>query len=236
MSTIKQPVSTGVPGLDRLVGGGYPNGRTILVSGQPGVGKTMLGIQFVLAGLQSGEKAVYITLDQPAPQCIADAESAGLSLAPHLHNNRLKILDLTHYFNKTEAMHDDVFSATQLVDDIRRFIAKFGAQRVVMDPVSPLIFRHSRSLAVLEYLRQLIGMFESKIESTVVLIANAQSGGLDQHDTEAFATAGVIQLQHSVDVMEHQRHICVYKMRGVSIQSGCFPVTITPGVGVVVTP
>jgi KaiC/GvpD/RAD55 family RecA-like ATPase len=179
---------------------------------------------------------VYITLDQPATQCIVDAESVGLSLAPYLCNNHLKILDLTHYFNNTEAIHDDVFSATQLVDDIRRFIAKFGAQRVVMDPVSPLIFRHSRSLAVLEYLRQLIGMFESKIESTVVLIANAHSGGLDQHDTEAFATAGVIQLQHSVDVMEHQRHICVYKMRGVSIQSGCFPVTITPGVGVVVTP
>lgn len=236
MSTTTQIVSTGVPGLDQLIGGGYPSGRTILVSGQPGVGKTMLGIQFVLAGLQSGEKAVYITLDQPAPQCIADAESAGLSLAPYLRNNHLKILDLTHYFNNTEALHDDVFSAAQLVDDIRRFITKFGAQRVVMDPVSPLIFRHSRSLAVLEYLRQLIGMFESKIESTVVLIANAHSGGLDQHDTEAFATAGVIQLQHSVDKIEDQRHICVYKMRGVSIQSGCFPVTITPGVGVVVTP
>ena len=235
MNEAKKKVSTGVPGLDTLMDGGYPQGRTVLVSGQAGVGKTIMGLQFLLAGLALGERAIYITLDQPAPQLLADAAASGFSLDEYLQNNWLKILDLTHYFNNTESVRDAVFSPTQLVDDMRRFIVKFGASRVVMDPLSPLIFRHSTSVGVLEYLRQLIAMLESKIDSTVLVIANAQSGGLDQHDSEAFATAGVIQLQQHMEATGHQRQLCVYKMRGTAIQAGCFPITITPGTGLAVT-
>ena len=235
MSATTNKVSTGVPGLDRLMDGGYPQGRTVLVSGQTGVGKTLMGLQFLLAGLAVGERAIYITLDQPAPQLLADAAASGFALDEYLQNNQLKILDLTHYFNNTESVHDGVFSPTQLVDDMRRFIVKFGASRVVIDPVSPLIFRHSTAVGVLEYLRQLIAMLESKIESTVVVITNARSGGLDQHDSEAFATAGVIQLQQHMAATGHQRELCVYKMRGAAIQAGCFPITIIPGTGLAVS-
>ena len=57
-------VSTGIPGLDDLIEGGIPEGSTVLVSGGPGSGKTILSLQFLIAGATKGEKGVYISLEE----------------------------------------------------------------------------------------------------------------------------------------------------------------------------
>ena len=53
---------TGISGLDHILGGGFPRDRIYLVQGDPGVGKTTLGLQFLMAGARNGEKCLYITL------------------------------------------------------------------------------------------------------------------------------------------------------------------------------
>ena len=64
-------VSSGVPGFDVLVQGGFPKGFAVLVSGSPGTGKTIFGLQFLVDGLKNGETCGYITYSQ-SPKDIKD--------------------------------------------------------------------------------------------------------------------------------------------------------------------
>ena len=53
-------VATGIAGLDALIEGGFPKGRSILVTGEPGTGKTIFALQFLAEGLARGEKGIYV--------------------------------------------------------------------------------------------------------------------------------------------------------------------------------
>ncbi|MDI6807071.1 MAG: ATPase domain-containing protein, partial [Candidatus Aenigmarchaeota archaeon] len=56
---VVERTSTGIPGLDKLIEGGYPKGSVVLVSGGPGTGKTLLGLQFIYQGAKANEPGVY---------------------------------------------------------------------------------------------------------------------------------------------------------------------------------
>src|SRR6186713_1487220 len=71
---------TGVPGLDDILHGGLIPHRIYLLDGDPGAGKTTLSLQYLLAGIQAGEKCLYITLSETKEELIAGAESHGWSL------------------------------------------------------------------------------------------------------------------------------------------------------------
>jgi circadian clock protein KaiC len=61
--------STGVEGLDHVLGGGFPINRMYLLEGDPGAGKTTLALQFLLAGARAGEPGVYATSRRPRRSC-----------------------------------------------------------------------------------------------------------------------------------------------------------------------
>ncbi len=74
----KERVSTGVKGLDKQMNGGIPKGSIILVSGAPGTGKTILGMQFLDKGIKDGKKCVYVIIEEPPEKIISQAEQFGL--------------------------------------------------------------------------------------------------------------------------------------------------------------
>src|SRR3954454_6415108 len=72
--------SSGIAGLDQLMKGGFPERRVYLVEGDPGVGKTTLALQFLLAGRDSGESVLYVTLSETEAEMQEVARSHGWSL------------------------------------------------------------------------------------------------------------------------------------------------------------
>src|SRR5687767_1838693 len=73
-------VSTGVTGLDNVLSGGFPQGHFFLVEGEPGTGKTTLGLQFLMAGAKNGENTLYVTLSESKREIEKVARSHGWSL------------------------------------------------------------------------------------------------------------------------------------------------------------
>lgn len=71
--------STGIDGLDTILGGGLVPNRTYLVRGGPGTGKTTVGLHFLVAGASTGEPALLITLGQPEDKIRQDAQAMGLT-------------------------------------------------------------------------------------------------------------------------------------------------------------
>ena len=70
-------VSTGIPKLDKMLGGGLLRGRTYLVTGETGVGKTILSLRFLLEGLRNGEQCIYVSLDERIDGVLRGALSLG---------------------------------------------------------------------------------------------------------------------------------------------------------------
>src|SRR5919109_2982140 len=63
--------ATGIEGLDHILLGGFPRNHVYLLQGDPGVGKTTLGLQFLLEGVRNGETALYITLSETRDELLA---------------------------------------------------------------------------------------------------------------------------------------------------------------------
>jgi circadian clock protein KaiC len=72
--------STGIPGFDDVLGGGFPPRRLYLLQGDPGAGKTTLALQFLLEGVKSGERSLYVTLSETRDELEDIARSHGWSL------------------------------------------------------------------------------------------------------------------------------------------------------------
>ena len=91
--------SSGLPGLDDLIEGGFPANRVILVRGQAGTGKTTLGLQFLMEGVERREPGVLVSVDQKPQHVIEEAAQFGWDLAGASARGMLSVLDASRYFS-----------------------------------------------------------------------------------------------------------------------------------------
>jgi circadian clock protein KaiC len=166
-------VSTGISGLDDILAGGLPAGHFYLVEGDPGSGKTTLGLQFLLNGVARGEKVLYVTLSESVDELRAVAASHGFDVGS------MPMLELLSEEALKPETQYTVFhpSEIELADTIKTIITqvdKLGPSRLVIDSVSEL-----RMLAhdTLRYRRQILALkrfFEDR-QCTVLLLDDRSS-------------------------------------------------------------
>ncbi len=123
-------LSTGVAGLDEMLGGGIPAGHLVLVTGLPGTGKTTLALQFLVAGLARPEKGIYLSLDEEPDALRATARSLGLALEPGLADRTVELIRLDPRETKS--------SLERLRASFRDELAAGHVRRLVVDSVSLL--------------------------------------------------------------------------------------------------
>ncbi|MDQ3282044.1 MAG: AAA family ATPase [Acidobacteriota bacterium] len=223
---------TGIQGLDDVLGGGLTANRLYLVMGDPGVGKTTLGLHFLLEGVSRGESVLYIALSETRDEIEAVAESHGWSLEgvnifEYSAASRLDDSDETTLFHPSEM---ELGEATRTMIEA---VEQVKPQRVVIDSLAEV-----RLLAQspLRYRRQILGLkqyFTGK-QSTVLL--------LDDKDV-ASGDMQLLTLAHGVLLLEQlapmygaeRRRMRVSKLRGVKYRGGFHDVTIRTG-GLVVFP
>lgn len=89
-------IRTGVPELDEIIGG-FPRGKTILLTGDPGNGKTIFGLQFAYQSCQEGKKTVYVTTEEDAAELRQQGRSFGWDLEAEEKKGMLKFIELAGY-------------------------------------------------------------------------------------------------------------------------------------------
>jgi len=120
---IAKRLSSGVPGLDELIGGGLLKRSMTLLSGSAGIGKSILAMQFLLEGAKHGERAVYITLEEGPAQILANAEALGLPLGKAIQNGLIEIVSLSPEHIRAAQ------SLTILTDKVRQNIRPAGTRQ-----------------------------------------------------------------------------------------------------------
>lgn len=203
-------LSTGVAGLDRILGGGLAEGHVYLVRGEPGTGKTTMALHFLAAGRQRGERAFYLTLSQTAEELRGIARSYGMSL----EGVAVEDANLLTQAGETQqtVIRTSELELARVVTAVRARLAETRPDRVVLDSLLDLNLRSSGELAYRRLVRELIDICVAEGCTALFVDSDRQYGGDPQAAT---LVHGVIALQRSVPGYGiAQRRLEVTKMRG----------------------
>jgi len=121
-------LSTGVLGLDQMLGGGWARGDANLIAGAPGTGKTTLGLHFLVAGIQAGEPGVFVTFEYLPQLIYRDALKRGWDLQQWEREGKLRVVCTT-----PDLLLAELAPGKSVLDDA---IAEVGARRVVIDSLT----------------------------------------------------------------------------------------------------
>ena len=214
----KKRVSTGIPGLDPLIGGGFPPCKSYLVTGEPGTGKSIFCVQFVLNGLMNGEKAVYVAVDEKPADIVEEAASLGWNLLKFMEEKRLLILDASPYFTgRAGTARAGSVDVAKTVGDLASYVKRMEASRVVIDPVGPLISSSDSASATQEHARTLVHALQDHMGTTNLLTSYNSAGRSGELGVEEYMVAGVVELSVCRIRERLSRTLLVRKMRGTAI-------------------
>ena len=232
-----QRLSTGVPGLDDLIEGGVPAGFNVLVSGAPGTGKTILGLQFIHEGVKNGEPGVYVSFEQFREDIIQQAEQFGWN---GIRNEKLfsllsiKHKDIQSFMNY---LRDEVEAkkAKRLVIDSLSVVSVYT--NVMEDPEQTRLMElsldlHSKvPLDPDQLRRQTIYHILAKIKSmgvTSLLISEQiDPDRISRDEVSEFVCDGVIVFKKVVIGKDVIRSVTVEKMRQTKINAGTHNIEFT---------
>lgn len=217
---------SGIDGLDQILGGGLPRNRLYLVRGDPGVGKTTLALQFLLAGARLGEAGLYITLSETKEEMEVVARSHGWSL-DRLHLFELSEKEAQLQQTETTFFHPSEVELNRTTEAILDEVRRANPLRVVFDSLSEM-----RMLAdtPLRYRRQILRLkqFFSGRRCTVLLLDD-HSAGHDDLQVESIAH-GVIALSLTApDYGAARRRLNIQKIRGQKFSEGFHDFTLRQG-------
>ena len=119
-------ISTGIPGLDELTNGGYFLGSTTVVAGISGVGKSVMGLQYLAEGARRGERSLMVSLDEQVEQIIRNGHSIGIDLPAEIERGMIQVV-----YDPPQEIEVDVH-----FHNIERLVQEFKPTRVVIDSLS----------------------------------------------------------------------------------------------------
>ncbi|MBV8612154.1 MAG: circadian clock protein KaiC, partial [Acetobacteraceae bacterium] len=222
-------ISTGVAGLDDVLGGGLAPNRLYLVEGMPGSGKTTLALQFLSAGRAAGGRCLYVTLSETQEELAAVVASHGLTL------EGIDVFDLASAESILSAeremtlLHPWEVELGETVKLITDEVERMNPSRVVFDSLSEM-----RLLAQdpLRYRRQILVLkqFFAGRNATVLLLDDLTGYG-GQQDLQLHSLShGVITLERlTLDFGTVRRRVQVQKMRGSDFRAGFHDLAIRRG-------
>lgn len=199
-------ISTGVPGLDNMLKGGLIKGKSYLVKGGPGSGKTTLASQFIHQGVASGEKTLYITLEESSEEIIEEMEVFGLDLSPVTFVDASPGGNLTIF---SEMFFSDfALDLSNLKSIIERFSKENRPSRIVIDPITML---EVGCRSEIDYRRDLLSLMKLLRETGATSLITSER---TEEAIEDFLVSGVIELLTSTDSGRIVRGIMIKKLRG----------------------
>jgi circadian clock protein KaiC len=221
-------VSSGIEGLDDILGGGFPTDHMYLIEGDAGAGKTTLGLQFLLHGRRRGERVLWITMSETERELKEAAASHGWSLeGVELCNLAVSEESLqadaqyTFFSPADVELNDTTKSVLRAIDEIR-------PTRVVFDPFSDI-----RLLArdPLRYRRQVLALREYFTGKGCTVLLMQESGRDAASDLQAEGLVhGYLTLQQaSPEYGGQRRRLRVHKMRGIPFRDGYHDFSIITG-------
>jgi circadian clock protein KaiC len=226
--TASRPLaSTGIEGLDHVLGGGLTPNRVYLIEGMPGSGKTTLAFQFLLEGVRRGEQALYIALSETQEEAAVVAASHGWSLDGIFVREMVPMEETLQPGEQYTMFHPSEIELTDTTKRILTDVEERKPARVVLDSLSELQLLAANPL---RYRRQMLALkqFFAGRGCTVLLLDDLTT---DERSLQVQSIAhGVIRLEQlTPEYGTHRRRLQVLKYRGVNFRGGYHDYIIVRG-------
>jgi circadian clock protein KaiC len=219
-----EKVPTGILGLDEITFGGLPRGRTTLVCGGPGCGKTLLALEFLVRGAtQYGEPGVFVAFEETAGELATNAASLGFDLAALEADGKL-VVDFVR-IERSEIEEAGEYDLEGLFIRLGFAIDSIGAKRVAIDTLEILFAGLPNPGILRAELRRLFRWLKEK-GLTVIVTAERGDHGLTRHGLEEYISDCVIALDNRVSDQISTRLLRVLKYRGSAHDSDEVPFLI----------
>lgn len=221
---VLQKVPTGIRGFDEVTVGGLPEGRTTLVCGAAGCGKTLLGMQFLVRGaMDHGEPGVFLAFEETEQDLVKNVASLGFDLA-ELERKKLLVIEHIHV-ERNEIEENGEYDLEGLFIRLGLALDSIGAKRLVIDTLET-IFGGLTSYGILRSeLRRLFRWLKDRGVTTIVT-AERGDGTLTRHGLEEYVSDCVVLLDHRVVDQVSTRRMRVVKYRGSTHGSNEYPFLI----------
>ncbi|MGM0539278.1 MAG: circadian clock protein KaiC [Thermodesulfobacteriota bacterium] len=217
-------VPSGIPGFDDITNGGLPCGRSTLVCGDAGAGKTMFGMQFLIEGAtEKQEPGVFVAFEESEPDLKKNVASLGWDLDFLCRQGKIAV----------EAMHissDEIIEAGQfnlegLFVRLDAAIRDVGAQRIVLDTVETLFGLFTDAHIVRAEFRRLLQWLKDR-GITAVVTAERGHEGLTRFGIEEYVSDCVVDLSQTMHGQTTRRHLRILKFRGSGHGTNAYPFLI----------
>jgi circadian clock protein KaiC len=215
-------LSTGVPKLDELLGGGIPEGDSVLVAGASGTGKSVLATQFLSEGIRQGESAIAAVFEERPQEYAARAENFGLDLLTAQRQGKLEIIYLRPLDLSVDETMQEIMDAVQRLNAKRLVIDSLAGFEMALAPAFRTDFRES--------LYRMIGALTGM---GVTILSTAE---IEESFTEfafstysiSFLTDDILRFRFAEINGELRKVLVVVKMRGGNHSKEIHEFDITP--------
>jgi circadian clock protein KaiC len=215
---------TGIKGLDEITFGGLPRGRTTLVCGSAGCGKTMLAAEFLVRGaLQYNEPGVFMAFEETAEELANNVASLGFDLADLIKRKKL-IVDYVH-LERTEIEETGEYDLEGLFLRIGYAIDTIGAKRVALDTLEAIFSAFKDEFTLRNELRRLFRWLKER-GVTAIVTGERGDGTLTRRGLEEYVSDCVILLDHRANNQISTRRMRIVKYRGSSHGTNEYPFLI----------
>ncbi len=230
---------TGIYGLDDMIEGGFPRGRTILVSGGAGTGKTIFAMQYLYRGVaEYDEPGVFVTLDERPQMIRQDMARFGFDLEKYEKKGDIVIVDASAA--KIGYPSEEKYSMPQLGIDVDRLLLRvmqiadqIKAKRIVIDSISGLGIHIDQATEIRKaVLKTNYMLLKSNITAILTSEIPEQSLGagpmeFSKYGVEEYVADGVLVLHYMGIGSESNRNMFVRKMRGTKHVEDILPMEIS---------
>lgn len=219
-----QKSPTGINGLDEITAGGLPKGRTTLICGGPGCGKTVISMEYLVKGItEYGEPGVYMAFEETAEELAANVASLGFDVNALRKKGKLYV-DYV-YIDRTEILESGEYDLEGLFIRLGNAIEKVGAKRVVLDTIESLFAGLENEAIIRSEIRRLFRWLKDK-GITSIVTGESGNGQLTRQGLEEFVSDCVIFLENRVEEQVSTRTLRIVKYRGSTHGSNEYPFLI----------
>ena len=223
-NTIFPKTPTGVEGLNEITGGGFPQGRPILVCGSAGSGKTVLAIQFLIKGItEYNEPGVFMSFEESPKDLTQNVRSLGFDLDGLIAQKKLRI-DYVRV-ERTEIQETGEYDLEGLFIRLNHAIDSIGAKRVVLDTIESLFSGLNNTAILRSEIRRLFQWLREKGVTTIIT-GERGDNTLTRQGLEEYVSDCVILLDFRVIEQIATRRLRIVKYRGSTHGTNEYPFLI----------